>query len=78
MVPSHGSGVPGTEPRVHPVPEFGQPHGREPRPTTAGATVRRTYSDHMPQGSELIFEIGIVVALCVLLVFLIKQFRERD
>lgn len=32
----------------------------------------------MPAGSELIFEIGIVVALCVLLGLLIKQYRERD
>jgi len=32
----------------------------------------------MPQGSELVFEIGIVLALLVLLVLLIKQFRDRD
>jgi hypothetical protein len=32
----------------------------------------------MPEGSELFFEIGIVIALIVLLVFLIKQYRDRD
>jgi hypothetical protein len=32
----------------------------------------------VPEGTELLFEIGIVVALCVLLVFLIKQYRDRD
>jgi hypothetical protein len=32
----------------------------------------------MPEGSELFFEIGIVIALIVLLGFLIKQYRDRD
>jgi hypothetical protein len=32
----------------------------------------------MPEGSELIVEIGIVIALIVLLGLLIKQFRDRD
>ncbi len=32
----------------------------------------------MPEGSELFFEIGIVIALIVLLGLLIKQFRDRD
>ncbi len=32
----------------------------------------------MPEGYELYFEIGIIIALVLLLRFLIKAFRERD
>lgn len=32
----------------------------------------------MPEGTELFFEIGIAIALIVLLGFLIKQYRDRD